>query len=489
MKFNSYIFELYKNSEHGKKVIASFKPEVGEDCYNLSVKYNPVTKAEPKDLFADTVDAIFCYHTSESEPATTMQEVRDSFMALADRGLRVENDDYFCPEDYDMILAAIAPISFAFYVSCEFCFPYLFQYNFFSLKKTADLFDIELPAVPKKSDYRARCAYYMDLCETLYAFRTENNLSPSELCAFLYDFAPNLWRCNTKEIAPKAAQAWFIGGVVSEYDKQMDTPFWQANSETKKGDILIHYETSPISSITQIWIAQTDGVVDPFFHYYSNAYIGDSKPVPSVSLKELKTDSYFAKHSLVRKGFQGVNGWPISSEDYNELLRMFRDKGADVAVLPKLYAPSTPTNVHIEHEKDVEEQLLEYYLHKMGWEEGRDYIRQLSVHAGRKVRVYPDYTLFYSDKSGYESAKVLIEAKLYMKSNREIETAFVQARSYANLLESSLIVLCDKQCLIVYDRQDGFDRDRYEKYYWSELQDPDVYRSFKDKLTNQKPTK
>ncbi|MEG2761341.1 MAG: type I restriction endonuclease subunit R, partial [Mucinivorans sp.] len=70
-----------------------------------------------------------------------------------------------------------------------------------------------------------------------------------------------------------------------------------------------------------------------------------------------------------------------------------------------------------------------------------------------------------------------------MKSNREIETAFVQARSYANLLESSLIVLCDKLCVIVYERQDGFDRDRYTKYYWSELQDPDVYRSFKKQLT------
>jgi hypothetical protein len=51
---------------------------------------------------------------------------------------------------------------------------------------------IYLPQIPKKSAYKARCMYYMDLCETFYRFRTENSLSPMELGAFLYDFSAEL---------------------------------------------------------------------------------------------------------------------------------------------------------------------------------------------------------------------------------------------------------------------------------------------------------
>ena len=65
-----------------------------------------------------------------------------------------------------------------------------------------------------------------------------------------------------------------------------------------------------------------------------------------------------------------------------------------------------------------------------------------------------------------EKSKVLIEAKLYMKNNQEIEAAFLQARSYARLLGSSAIVLCGKDYLLVYDKKDNFDRDIYKKYNW-----------------------
>lgn len=88
----------------------------------------------------------------------------------------------------------------------------------------------------------------------------------------------------------------------------------------------------------------------------------------------------------------------------------------------------------------------------MGWYENKDFIRQLPIHAGRGHRIFPDYALHYENKPDEEKSKVLIEAKLYMKNNQEIEEAFLQARSYAQLLESSVIVLCDKYYLFVYER-------------------------------------
>lgn len=475
MKFNSYIFDLYKSSSHGKDVINSFTTEVGEDCYDLTVKYNPLNKSFPKDSFNDMADSTFCYYTSELEKPVTIDEARANFQALINGGLRVDGDQYIYPKDYKLLTAAIAPISFAFYVSSEFYFPYLFQYNFFSLKKTADLFELSLPIIPKKSDYKARCMYYMDLCELFYSFRIENNLSPVELCAFLYDFAPNMI-AKAPNIIPKPTQAWFIGGLIDQIDKAQGCPFWQANAETKKGDILIHYETSPISAITQMWIAQTDGIIDPFFHYYSNAYIGDNIQIPHISLKELKADAYFSVHPLVRKSFQGVNGWSVSSEDYTNLLKIITEKsGKQPEYLPKLYTPNISLQVKVQNERDVESLLLEPLMQELGIKP-TDYIRQLSLQAGRGARIYPDYALFYKNKQGSESAKILIEAKLFMKSNRDVEDAFCQAVSYAKLLESSIVILCDKIALYIYEKNEGYDRDRYTKHYWGDVQNPDVFR-------------
>ena len=165
-----------------------------------------------------------------------------------------------------------------------------------------------------------------------------------------------------------------------------------------------------------------------------------------------------------------------------ELLRIIKTKGFDIETLPKLYAPTLPKDVIVEYEHDVEQQLLEPLLNSMGWYENKDFIRQLPIQAGRGHRVFPDYALHYDNKPDEERAKILIEAKLHMKNNKEIEEAFLQARSYACLLESSVIILCDKVGLIVYEKKDSFDRDRYKKYHWIEFENPDTFNELKNKL-------
>lgn len=197
----------------------------------------------------------------------------------------------------------------------------------------------------------------------------------------------------------------------------------------------------------------------------------------------MKADTYFSNHPLVRKNFQGVNGWPVTGKDYAELMRMIEAKGFDTSVLPQIYAPSLPEGIVIKEEKDVEKKLLEPLLNEMGWYEHKDYIRQLPIHAGRGHRIFPDYALHYDNKPEEEKAKVLIEAKYHMKNNHEIESAFLQAFSYAKLLLSSVIVLCDKECILVYESKEGFSRSRYKKYYWEDMRNPDLYNELKNKLT------
>ena len=79
----------------------------------------------------------------------------------------------------------------------------------------------------------------------------------------------------------------------------------------------------------------------------------------------------------------------------------------------------------------------------MGWFEYKHYIRQLPIHAGRGHRIFPDYALHYENKPDEEKAKVLIEVKYHMKNYQDVETAFLQAFSYAKLLHEVLVFCCN----------------------------------------------
>lgn len=329
------------------------------------------------------------------------------------------------------------------------------------------------PLPPKKSDYRARCMYYWELCETLQSFRKDNGLSPYDLCALLYDFGQGLTKNIPTEL-PKPSKAWFIGGEIMP-EEDLDFMFWQANEDTMRGDILVHYETYPICAITCMWIAQTDGVIDPFFYYYANTYIGNRIKLPHITLKELKNDEYFSSHSLIRKNFQGVNGWEMNNKDYVEFLRMIQAKGYDINNLPTLYSPKMPcTNIKLE--KDVEEQLLIPLLDSMGM---TDYMRQVPLRAGRRERIYPDFALHCTKTDNGYIAKVLIEAKLSMRNKKEVYAAFQRANSYAHLLEAPIIILCDKEMLLVYTNENGFNRNRYKRFFWEDMENPDSFNELR----------
>lgn len=333
MKFNRYTWNLYRNSPEGKAMIKYFSEA---DGYALFKKYCPHSVFHTEEEYNGWLDNIYCYGVSEYEYPTSISEAMDLYSSLITLGIMVEGEPWICREDFKRTLLMIQPMSYVLSrFAPDYFFPYLFICRISELNKISDAFDIELPKIPKRTDYKERCMYYWEMREVFYRFRKENNLSPTELCAFLYDYAPRFVVDKKASNVERPARAWFIGGYLYEEDRLLLSKFWQSNPETKKGDILIHYETSPESAITCIEIAQTDGVIDPLFYYYSYTYISERIDIPKITLKELQTDSYFSHHPLIRKNFRGVSGYPVSKECYSELLRMIQDKGFDIEGLPK----------------------------------------------------------------------------------------------------------------------------------------------------------
>lgn len=483
--FNRFAWDLYRQSEQGKSAIECFSSIAdSSQAFRLIARYNPQLKANEVET-SELLDLLWYHKISDYQDTISEETFCDIYEEIISTGLVAEGDIIVRHGDYSAMLNLIPYLSMLLNVIApDYYFPYLFGLRFYDLKKISDAFDIDLPVIPKKPDYKSRCLYYLGLCKVMRGFMEENRLTPSELSATLYDFAPKYIADRAEDTTVlRPSRAWFIGGKTNRLEENMDFLFWQANPETKRGDILVHYEKYPTCAITSIFISQTDGVIDPFFHYYSNCYIGNRKEIPHITLEELKRDEYFATSSLVRKNFQGVNGWAMTSEDYSRLMWLISVKGGDVDGLPKLYAPDLPKNVVITDERSVETQLLEPLLERMGYVENINFKRQIPVKAGRGHRIFPDYALHYCDEKNNEAAKVVIEAKLWMNNNQEIEAAFTQGRSYAGLLNAQVLCLCDKQCILVYERHNGaFDRSRYQKFYWGDLENPDNYKRLFDLL-------
>jgi hypothetical protein len=158
-------------------------------------------------------------------------------------------------------------------------------------------------------------------------------------------------------------------------------------------------------------------------------------------------------------------------------MRIIQEKGGDSTQLPQLFEGSDVDFGEIKLEKNVEEQILIPMLNKLGYTEA-DWTRQLSQKAGRKEKAIPDFVFFPRGEKHFENAPMIIEAKLDMAPVQEQMKAFKQGLSYARMLRSSIMGICDKERLILYkvDKNGGADRSNpiFEDHWVSIYSDAEV---------------
>ncbi|WP_016775718.1 type I restriction enzyme HsdR N-terminal domain-containing protein [Anaerophaga thermohalophila] len=483
MKINQFIWNNYKETKSGQVIINLFKNSSYNSIQVLAKKYLP--------------------HNANKELANLNSSLSPEFPEILnfvqaelffDR--LIDNEicrKYFKgKQNYEFILDYIPLISLWLYSKYPDYFkPYFFRCKFYDFTRISDAFSFDLPDVPPKRNKRERVKYYFELCKLFSKFQNENNLKNEEFCAFLYDFAPKYvagTESSSKKLPPPT-KAWIVGGDKFGDDFSFidsaninSTFFWQGNVDTKRGDIIIMYCLAPRSYIHSVWRAISDGIADPFFYFYGSIYIGHCIKIPPIHISELKTDEYFSKNPLVRRNLQGINGYSFSSRDYKRLLTLISARNFDTEKLPQIYRPEISFDFELKTERDVEINLIEPLLKELGYN-SNDWIRQMPVRMGRGERYYPDYALLASVEKGYEKAKMLIESKLYIKTNKDLEETFKQARSYAVRLEASLLILCDKESIWIYEKEDGsFDRANYIKKFWGEINNPDNFNMIKLKI-------
>lgn len=473
---NKQLFNLYKESERGKRIIEAFNPEAEDVFQSIEriVKYAHDWGSidNPPDV-AGVCDLIWL--NFEEKGMWQGDLTRESYSEMIDRfeleRPRIDgNNNIFFPADGKDIMikqnnfrekaAITVQLSIVLYYLNDFFKPYLVREKFGDFQRNCQAIGIDLPPIPHSKDYKTYCLYYFDICDTIDQFQAENELTDAEMCAAIYDFATMLIS-EEKERAklPSPTNVWLTGASSGDF-KQLDelgqgdntlNPdlIWACNERTRRGDIVVIYALSPRSSIHSIWRADTQGVFNPFDYYHCRTHVADGVKVPPISFKDLKADTYFRNVPIVRKNLQGINGWELTAKDYSELLRMIEERGGDTSLLPRLFDGSAMDFGTLENEHDVEENILIPMLRKLGYTEA-DWTRQLSLKAGRKEKAIPDFVFFPSGDRHFENAPMVIEAKYDMGSMTEFNNAYRQALSYARMLRSSLFAVCDKERLVVY---------------------------------------
>jgi hypothetical protein len=522
-KISKTTWNRYKESAESKEVFALFEkiksPEsTAEEILEIAKRFNPqYFRNTSKKEMTQLTDSLN-FFLSDLEQILSNEEIKleegkdfvnfyfnylDSF-AVDEEGKPVEEIQQ---SYYKRILGNNILMSTALYAYLPgFFIPNFFVMQFAYLKKFAEKYEIDLPKIPNRSDYRERCLYYLDLCIAIVNFAIENGIEDSaEICTFIYGcelpVIKDEYEAEFDKPMPKVPeQAWILVGNYGEGEKNMKHGFWQANELTSKGDIMLFYEKSPVKKLNSVWIAMEDGVKDPFFHYYSHTYIGNKIEIPAdkaLTFEDFKNSEYFKKENrgsegnFVSKNFQDVSGWTVTSEDYAEIKRMLAAKGFDTSVLPALYEPKIMANVNIELEADVSTQLLIPRLEEMGWKKNKDFFAEVEFPAGRGTTGHemdkrPDFCLHLSGGERDKEAQVVIEVKLNMKNNQEIKANYDQGVSYAKWGNARVLVICDKNQIRVYERNKKnqfvpFDTPT-ARFRWEDMQQLDKFNELKQLL-------
>ena len=340
----------------------------------------------------------------------------------------------------------------------------------------AEAFSINLPALPKKADYKARIWHYVELCKVFWQFREENQLSFYELCAFLYDFGPSYVGGIDSYIirdipAPKAA--FFVGGGGDNSDAEAENDEklierWQCSPDTRAGDLIVMYLRTPISSISSVWRSLSVGFIDPFFYYYRCTFIGNPKKLPRISLHEIKTDPILGAMPIVAKNMQGINGVELKPSEYNYIAKK---SGAE---LPLLEYVVPGKSSHLENEKAVEETLIKPLLDRLGYSEA-EYVQQMYIEIGNHNHaLIPDFVLHPKSNGGHYSGFAIIEAKRSIISVKQLEEVKVQARSYAKLLGTAYSVIASMEKIWITSAKDDYSKTIFEQS-WENLSEGDIF--------------
>ena len=485
MKFRKFMLDDYLNGEEGQKCwefFFNFRKHF-EDRENDPAFYNFVTSNVNGEGYA--------------KPAFNLEMLKD-FNIVDD--IVVDDVKYSCIDDFvqDMAIDFVSDAMARSMQPCmaylsvdwflrfpEFAIPYLVPRHFYKIQIICREFDIPIPKIPPKNDHAARCNYYFALCKAFHDFRDKSELSPTELCGFLYGYAMRFVDAIVQASIRRSRQIFLL--YASPEDREIflskditpdEVTIWQGKPEMEPGDIVLMYERAPKSCISSVWRVETPGFDDPFDSWSGKVFIGEYVSIPEITFDDLCANPVWSKKPLLAAHMQGGSGKVCSVEEYESFLGMVKakDSSFDMTILP-----SPPEKVNFDElglsvEHDVEIKLLEPLLKKLGFAE-HEWVTQFIIRIGRDNTSRPDYVVHLNDNGVSPTADFVFEAKLSIPTKRQLCKDYGQCLAYGKLLYAKVIALVAREGVWLWTRGGGDVPFQFENVHfenWSDLNNPET---------------
>ena len=114
-------------------------------------------------------------------------------------------------------------------------------------------------------------------------------------------------------------------------------------------------------------------------------------------------------------------------------------------------------------------------IKQLGYSE-TDYVQQLYIEIGNHNHaLIPDFVLLPKKNRNGFTAFAVVEAKLSVISEKQLDEAKKQARSYAKLLSAKKISVISKEKIWIFGNKDDFEKCLFE-HTISDLTDDDIHK-------------
>ena len=192
---NKQMWNLYKESDRGKKCIEMFNPEIENTYDGIKAILGFSEKWEGKTDVNWWLDLNFFFGANLPASGLLPEDgnwTREKFNHLIEEYQLIDAtedesgeikfyDDaksMLLPKDkYRQKATLIPPLSLFLFYSYTFFKPLLLPTHFDVIQYNCDALGIELPPIPRSKDYKAYLMYYYDICSVWNDFQKENELT------------------------------------------------------------------------------------------------------------------------------------------------------------------------------------------------------------------------------------------------------------------------------------------------------------------------
>jgi hypothetical protein len=320
-----------------------------------------------------------------------------------------------------LLLSFFYPEDFLYYRVCPFE-PEIFEGLAF-LSQVAPELELPFDRVGRRGFER-----YLELNQALRIF--------SERCwPDVDDPASRIYWLLYRGLAPLFAtpsgyRRYWIMATREEYWPHLDEGgdlYWAGRKEMEPGDLVFFYRTAPRKAITDIYEVAPSGVtIDPWGSWHGLWFdLEKVTAIPDIPFSKLRTDPVLGKWGVIRRQFQGVVSEPVTHAVYNRLLELLPEDLCEEHGLEPEELAATGSSGSFASEEEFEDAVVEPLVRRMGLGMERQHVCTFQI-GSQATRGRVDFLLKDGDRP-----VALIENKLKIVNDAQLQTAVAQARSYA----------------------------------------------------------